>query len=199
MKLHRISAALVVLSLFLAAASAQQAGTANGTLTVNGKAAKLNHAYAQVSKNNPEDTDEFIRVLLSDVPIPLLHMGDNALRKMAKEGKLHAVEVSLTKDDTLGSTIFDPSIDNGYVPAGSSPKFEPQVFDGKTAAGRLFTEEEGSFFDTHYQFDVTFRAAVAPYPLSLGAADHAAIATLKPGTATGEFIVNDQRTVLAHA
>ena len=199
MKLNRISAVLVVVSLFVGAAWAQQAGTASGTLTVNGKKVKLDHAYAQVSKNNPEDTDESVRVILSDVPIPPLHMGDNALRKMAKEGKLHAVEVSLTKDDTLGSTIFDPSIDDGYVPGGSGAKFESQVFDGKTAAGRLFTEEEGSFFDTHYEFDVTFRAAVAPYPLSLGEADHAAIATMKPGTASGEFIVNDQPVKLAYA
>ena len=200
MKLRSICvfAALFVLA-FSLVAPAQQAGTASGTLTVNGKATKLNHAYAQVTKNNPEDTDEFVRVLLSDVPIPPLHMGANALRKMAKDGQLHAVEVSLTKDDTIAATIFDPSISDGYVPAGSSWKFEPQVFDGKTAAGRVFTEEEGSFFDTHFQFDVTFRAAVAPYPLSLGEADHAAIAALKLGTASGQFTVNDQTAKLAYA
>lgn len=198
MKLRRISAALVVLSLLAVAAPAQQ-GTASGTLTVNGKATQLNHAYAQVSKNNPGDTEEFIRVILSDVPIPPLRMSDDALRRLAKEGQLHAVEVSLTKDDTISATVYDPSISDGYVPAGSKSKFEPQVFDGKTVAGRLFTEEEGSFFDTHYQFDLTFRAAVAPYPLSLGDADKAAIAGLKPGTASGEFTVNDQTTKLAYA
>jgi hypothetical protein len=201
MKLRTIcvSAALFVISFSLAALG-QQAGTASGTLTVNGKAVQLKHAYAQVSKNNPEDSDEFVRVLLSDVAIPPLRMSDDALRRMAKEGKLHAVEVSLTKDDTTNATVFDPSIDDGYVPAaGSNLKFEPQVFDGKTVAGRLFTEEEGSFFDTHYQFDVTFRAPVAPYPLSLGDADKAAIAAQKPGTASGEFTVNDQTTKLAYA
>ena len=199
MKLRRISAALVVLSLFAASALAQQSGTASGTLTVNGKAVQLNHAYAQVSKNNPGDTEEFIRVILSDVPIPPLRTSDDALRRMAREGQLHAVEVSLTKDDTISGTIFGPSISDGYVPGGSSAKFESQVFDGKTVAGRLFTEEEGSFFDTHYQFDLTFRAPVAPYPLSLGEADKAAIAALKPGTASGEFTVNDQTTKLAYA
>lgn len=193
-----VSAALFLIS-FSLAALAQQAGTASGTLTVNGKVTKLSHAYAQVSKNNPEDAQEFIHVILSDVPIPPLHMGTNAMRKMAKEGKLHAVEASLTKDDTMSATIFDPSIDDGYVPGGSSAKFEPQVFDGKTAAGRLFTEEEQSFFDTHFQFDLTFRTAVAPYPLSLGEADRAAIAALKPGTASGEFMVSDQTAKLAYA
>jgi hypothetical protein len=193
-----VSAALFVIA-FSLTALAQGAGTASGTLTVNGKAVQLNHAYAQVSKNSPEDAQEFIHVILSDVPIPPLHMGTNALRKMAKDGKLHAVEASLTKDDTLSVTIFDPSISDGYVPGGSSPKFEPKVFDGKTAAGRLFTEEEESFFDTHFQFDLTFRAAVAPYPLSLGEADRAAIAAQKPGTASGEFTVNDQTAKLAYA
>ena len=193
-----VSAVLFAISFSLAALG-QQAGTASGTLTVNGKAVQLNHAYAQVSKNNPEDTEEFVRVILSDVPIPPLRMSDDALRRMAKEGQLHAVEVSLTKDDTISATVFGPSISDGYVPAGSSAKFESQVFDGKTVAGRLFTEEEGSFFDTHYQYDITFRAAVSPYPLSLGDADQAAIAALKPGTASGEFTVNDQTTKLAYA
>ena len=58
MKLRRISAALVVLSLLAAAAFAQQAGSASGTLTVNGKTATLSHAYARIFKNNPEDTDK---------------------------------------------------------------------------------------------------------------------------------------------
>lgn len=191
------TAALFILSGALSA-PAQQVGTASGTITVNGKAVQLKYAYAQVSKNNPQDTDEFVRVLLSDAPIPPLRMGSNALRKMAKEG-LHAIEVSLTKDDTIGATVFDPSIEDGYVPAGSSAKFEPQVFDGKTVAGRLFTEEEGSFFDTHYQFDLTFRTPVAAYPLSLGEADQAAIEALKPGTASGVFTVGDQSAKLAYA
>lgn len=199
MKLRRSSAALVVLSLLAAAAPAQQAGTATGTLTVNGKAVQLKHAYAQASKNNPQDTEEFVRVILSDVPIPPLRMSSDALRRMAKEGQLHAIEASLTKDDTISVTILDPSIDTGGVPAGSSAKFEPQVFDGNTVAARLFTEEEGSFFDTHYQFDVTFRAAVAPYPLNLGDADKAAIEASQPGTASGVFTVNDQTTKLAYA
>lgn len=199
MKLRSISAALVVLSLLAAAAFAQQAGTASGTLTVNGKAVQLNHAYAQVSKNNPGDTEEFIHVILSDVPIPPLRMSDDALRRMAKEGQLHAIEVSLTKDDTISATVYDPAIDDGYVPAGSSAKFESKVFDGKTVAGRVFTEEEGSFFDTHYEFEVTFSAPVAPYPLDLGEADRGAIAGLKPGTASGEFTVNDQTSKLAYA
>lgn len=200
MKLRSViaSAALFVIS-FSLAALAQQAGTASGTLTVNGKVTKLSHAYAQVSKNNPGDTEEFIHIILSDVPIPPLRMSDDALRRMAKEGKLHAVEASLTKDDTISVAVLDPSISDGYVPAGSSAKFESKVFDGKTVAGRLFTEEEGSFFDTHYQFDVTFRAPVAPYPLSLGDADKAAIAAQKPGTASGEFTVNDQTAKLAYA
>jgi hypothetical protein len=197
MKLRSISAVFVVMSLSLAAFG--QAGTAHGTLTVNGQAVQLKHAYAQVTKNEPGDSDEYVRVILSDVPIPRLKTGDNALRKMAKDGQLHAVEITLSKDDTKGATIFDPSIDDGYVPAGSDAKFEPKVFDGKTASGRLFTEEEGSFFDTHYQFDLTFQAPVAPYPLSLSQADHAAIAAMKPGTASGEFIVNDQETKLAYA
>lgn len=200
MKLRARFCVSLLLVVPMVAALGQEEGKASGTLTVNGQKTQLNYAYAQISKNSPEDEQEFVHVILSDVPIPPLNMGSNALRKLAKEGKLHALEVSITSDnDTVGGTILDPSIDDGYVPAGSDYKFEPQVSDGKAVAGRLFTEEEGSFFGDRFEFDVTFRAAVAPYPLSLSDADKAAIAAQKPGTASGEFTVSEQASKLGYA
>ena len=50
MKLRSSFTALVVIA-FALAGWGQQSGSASGTLTVNGKVVKLNHAYAQVSKN----------------------------------------------------------------------------------------------------------------------------------------------------
>lgn len=200
MKLRAVLCVSLLLVVPMVAAWGQEEGKASGTLTVNGQKTQLKYAYAQISKNSPEDEQEFVRVILSDVPIPPLRMGTSALRKMAKEGKLHALEVSITSDnDTVGGTILDPAIDDGYVPTGSDYKFEPKTLDGKMAAGRLVMEEEGSFFDTHFQFDVTFRAAVAPYPLSLSEADKAAIGAQKPGTASGEFTVSEQTSKLAYA
>ncbi|HXE91790.1 MAG TPA: hypothetical protein VNK82_12610 [Terriglobales bacterium] len=200
MKLRDVLCVSLLLAVSMLAAAGEEAGKASGQLTVNGKTTQLNYAYAQISKNSPEDEQEFIHVLLSDVPVPPLRRGSSALKKMAKEGKLHALEVSVTQDkDTLGATIYDPAIADGYVPVGFKEKFEPQVVDGNAVAGRVFTEEEGSFFEDRFEFDITFRAAVAPYPLSLSEADKAAIAGQQPGTAAGEFIVKDQATQLTHA
>ena len=200
MKLRAVFCFSLLLLLPVAPALGQEAGKATGTMTVNGTTTRLNYAYAQVSKNNPEDTQEFIHVILSDVPIPPLRMGSDALKKLAAEGKLHALEVSLTQEkDTMGATLYDPSLSGGYIPAGFEQKFEPQVFDGSTVAGRLFTSEEGSFLGDHFEFDVTFHAAVAPYPGIFSEADKTTIAGQKPGTATGEFTVNDQVAKLTYA
>lgn len=196
-----ISAALLVIS-FSLAALAQQAGTASGTLTVNGKAAKLTHAYARIFKNNPDDADKYIEVLLTAEPIdPLIAGSSDTLRKLAGEGKLTGIEVTIAEDKhPFGVTVYSSAISDGYLPApGFIHQFDAETFDDKSVAGRVYTSEEGSFGDDHFAYEVKFRAEIAPDPFTITPADRAALSALKPGAATGSFKVNDQETKFQYA
>ncbi len=195
-----VSAALFVIS-FSLAAPAQQADTASGTLTVNGKVAQLSHAYARIFKNNPEDTEKYIEVLLTAEPVDALLVGSSsALRSLAREGKLAGIQVTINEEKQPSEvTVYSPDISDGYVPASKNKEFDAETFDGQTVAGRLYTTEEGSFFDDRYEYDVKFRAEIAPDPFSITPADRAALAAMKPGAATGSFKVNDQETKFQHA
>jgi hypothetical protein len=196
-----VSAALFVISLSLAA-PAQQAGSASGTLTVNGKTAKLNHAYARVFKNNPDDTDKYVEVLLTAEPVdPLVAGSSSALRHLAAEGKLTGIGVTIDQEKhPFGVTVYSTAISDGYIPAaGFNHEFDAQTFDDQTVAGRLHTSEEGSFGDDHYEYDVKFSAEIAPDPFTITPADRAALAAMKPGAATGSFKVNDQETKFQYA
>ncbi|MGH9670059.1 MAG: hypothetical protein ACRD3A_08115 [Terriglobales bacterium] len=200
MRLRSILAILIVISLAVGAFA--QAGSASGTLTVNGKTAKLNHAYARIFKNNPEDTDKYIEVLLTAEPIdPLLAGSSSSLRKLAREGKLTGIGVTISEDKhPFGVIVYSPAISDGYIPAaGFNHQFDAETFDDKNLAGRLYTSEEGSFGDDHYEYDVKFRAEIAPDPNTITEADRTALAALKPGAATGSFTVNDETVNFAYA
>jgi hypothetical protein len=189
------------MSLFAAPAFAQQAGSASGTLTVNGKTAKLNHAYARIFKNNPDDTDKYIEVLLTAEPVdPLVAGSSSALRHLAAEGKLTGIQVTINEEKHPVDVIaYSPAISDGYIPASKNQEFDAETFDDQTVAGRLYTSEEGSFSDDHYEYDVKFSAEIAPDPFTITPADRAALAAMKPGAATGSFKVNDQETKFQYA
>ena len=202
MKLRSIltSAALVVIALSLAA-PAQQVGSASGTLTVNGKMAKLSHAYARIFKNNPDETEKYIEVLLTAEPVdPLVAGSSSALHKLARDGKLTGIQVTIAEDKhPFGTTVYSSAISDGYVPAAKNQEFDAATFDDKTVAGRLYTSEEGSFLSDTYEYDVKFNAEIAPDPFSITPADKRALAAMKPGAAVGSFKVNDQETKFQYA
>jgi len=197
MRLRRIAAFVVLIAIAPALPVwAQQPGSAQGKLTVNGQAATLSHAYARIFKNNPQDTDKYVEVLLTAEPVdPLLAGSSSSLRKLAGEKKLTGIQVTLNAEhEPFAVTLFHPALSDGSMPAMDSRRFEAQTFDEQNVAGRLFTPEEGSFGDDRYEFDVSFRAAIAPDPFTIGAADRAALAALAPGAASGSFVVNGQET-----
>ncbi len=195
MRPRRIAAILFAIALAVPA-WAQQTGSARGKLTVNGHTATLSHAYARIFKNNPEDTDKYVEVLLTAEPVdPLVAGSSSSLRKLAEEKKLTGIQVTLNAErEPFGVTLYHPALSDGYMLAMDPRRFEAQTFDENNVAGRLFTPEEGSFGEDRYEFDVSFRAAIAPDPFTISAADRAALQALQPGAASGSFVVNQQET-----
>ena len=90
-------------------------------------------------------TDEFVRIGL------------------AKEGKLHAFEITIDATGTPVSTAWRHDGFDGPMPSGlsSADVFTKKVLDDKTVEGSYKSAAEEEFFGNTYEFDVTFRAAVA--------------------------------------
>ncbi len=167
------------------AASAQTSGSASGTLTINGKAIKLNHAHAQDAKD-PFKGTPLIRVVLSDVPISDETMEDETgVADLVQAGKLNAMEFSMTPDGKPGGGNLVSGLKSVAFTAASF-HFEKQVFDGKTAAGKVTTEPPTKFEELKYTCTATFSAPVqhAAKPTAEGAA----AAASAPGKVVIEFM-----------
>jgi hypothetical protein len=173
-----------------AATAGGQEGTASGKLTVAGATTPLRYAYARAEKGFFDEKKEDIRVILSDVPIPLAALSDEFARhQLAAQGKLHAVEVVLDsqKQAISGGLLHEAFREmQGFVSITGMHTFEAKTFDGKMVEGKLSTEKPGKFQEISFEYAAEFRAPVwhRPPPTASGAA----AAQTAPGKAVLAFL-----------
>ena len=139
-------------------------GKADGTLTVNGKVSKVAFAFARSVPGFFDKNVNDIQVIVSDVPLDAKALVDEFLRgRMAKEGKLHAFEITIDAAGTPVSTAWRHNGFKGPMPSGlsSDDVFTKKILDGKYVEGSYKSAAAEEFFGNTYAFDVTFRATVA--------------------------------------
>ena len=144
--------------------SALADGKADGTLTVNGKTTKVAFAYARSVPGFFDKNTKDIRVIVSDVPLDAKALADDFLRaSMAKEGKLHAFEITIDAAGTPVSTAWRHDGFKDPTPSGlsSDDVFTKKVLDGKLVEGSYKSAADEEFFGNTYAFDVAFRATIA--------------------------------------
>ena len=158
---------LVAMSLLATDGSADSTpvpGKAEGTLTVNGKATTVAYAYARSVPGFADPNTPDVQVILSDVPLDANALSDDVVRvEMAKQGKLHAFEITIDASGTPVSTAWRHDGFNGPMPSGlsSDDVFTKKVFDGKVVEGTYKSGPNDEFFGNTYAFDVSFRADIA--------------------------------------
>jgi hypothetical protein len=139
-------------------------GKAEGTLTVNGKTINVAFAYARSVPGFFDKNTNDTQVIVSDVPLDAEALADEFVRiGLAKEGKLHAFEITIDATGTPVSTAWRHDGFNGPMPSGlsSDDVFTKKLLDDKAVEGSYKSAKEEEFFGNTYAFDVTFRAAVA--------------------------------------
>jgi len=168
---------LAVLSFCLALpARSQTAGKADGSYTVGGKTTKLSYAYAMAQKGFFDEKKEDVMVILSDVALSPTALADQFERmKMAADGKLHALELTVNseKQVTSGTLLHEAfSKYQGSVSVAGMHQFDATTFDGKTIAGKLSTSRPSDFQKIAFQYAATFEAPIyrKPPPTMSGAA-----------------------------
>lgn len=159
----RPTTVMIALGLIAPALALGAEGTANGTFTVNGKAAKLTHAYAK-AKDSSDKANEEIEVTLSDVPLDAKVLDDPTpfgLIDLSRAGKLHGIKFFIKPPSMVtGTMLFDyPAFKMGSVSAaGSDIKVDVKTLDKTTVAGKLYTTKPLDFNDVPYEYSVTFSA-----------------------------------------
>ena len=176
----------VLAAIFLTGAALAQADAVAGTFTVNGERITLGHAYASVQKGFFDPKSEDIRILLTDVPLDEADRADAfRLARLARGGKLHAVEVILNASgEPMTGALFLRGF-NGMASVSGMHRFEPQSVGRTRIAGRLFTDAPRTFGSVTYQYDATFSATIPRAPT---ADETAAALASQPGIAADAHV-----------
>jgi hypothetical protein len=156
---------LAAAGLLWATTAYAQPGTASGTITVNGRAFALRHAYASVQPGAFDPKTEDIRVLLTDVPLEEPIRTDmSALTRLARRGQLHAVEVVIdAKGETMSGSIFLDAF-TGMASVSGVHQFDKKAMERALIAGRLFMDGSRTFGGVTYHYDATFSASIVRPP-----------------------------------
>src|SRR3954467_8984229 len=94
-------------------------GTAEGTLTVNGKVTKVAYAYARSVPGFFDKSTMDTEVIVSDVPLDAKALADPFVRgDLAEAGKLHAFEIIIDASGTPISTAWRDNGFKGPTPSG---------------------------------------------------------------------------------
>ncbi len=197
-----ITGVVLVALVLLGRPAAAADGTAEGTLTVNGKTTTLAHAYARAVPGFFDKTKEDVEVILSDVPLSGKALEDQFERiHMAEAGKLHAFEITLNAEGKPISTSFRHDGFKETSPSGlsSDDVFTKKVFDGSIVEGSYRSAKEREFFGNRYAFDVSFRAKIAraEKPVPPSPAETAAAAKSPQAKVYGEYLKAVQKEDLA--
>jgi hypothetical protein len=195
--------ALVAAGLGLAALPGRAelaAGTAGGTLTVNGKKIALHHAYARKVKGavpaesegfemrDPEPGEtaaEGTYLVLTDVPLPVTDLAYvSAVESALSGGKVQGISWLVGPTKQPGKQDIYHSALKGQV-AGNCDHFEITRLDSRIAGKAA---EEDDFFDNAWTFDLTFDAPVAALPSR----------AMQPGTIAGTLTADGKSYTLTH-
>ena len=159
----RLAIPLVVILLAATVAARQGGGTASGTFTVAGKAAKIAHAYASSGPGFFDKSKTDTTVVLSDVELTPANLAD--LQSLAAGGKVHAIVLVIDADKQITSVqMHDPAFRMSASTAGTNNKFDATTFTKTQIAGKAYTVKPDTFGprDVPYEFSVTFDAPVKP-------------------------------------
>ena len=155
--------ALIVLAAAPLAAR-QGAGTASGTFTVAGKAAKITHVYASSGPGFFDKSKTDTMVVLSDIELTPAQLADQfALVELANSGKVHAIVLVIDAEKQIISCqMHDAAFKMSASTAGSNNKFDATTFTKTRIAGKAYTVKPDTFGsrDVPFEFSVTFDAPV---------------------------------------
>jgi hypothetical protein len=158
--------ALTLLLLWLladpAAQAAGQAGTASGSVTLNGRTARLAYAYASAAPGMFDKTSEDTRILLSDVPLPDATRADVFdLVALGRTGRATVVEVLINSSGAIISGAFHAAEFKGMVSATGMHVFTPRDVTRTAISGRLATTPGvHEFMGVRFSYDATFSAPI---------------------------------------
>lgn len=138
-----------------------EAGTASGTLMVNGKSADMKLAYAyEQGSSEPDEID--IVMIVSDQELPAAALKDeDKLRDLSTQGKFNGVRVVVHQDRrVMSAEPFHPALTT-YFSTALFVRWEATEFGEDGITAHLYTPDgEQNEFSQRWSYDIHYSTPV---------------------------------------
>src|SRR3954471_12545948 len=160
-------AAFVVVSVLLAVhALAEQANNATGSVTVNGHATALHHAYARYDAH-----DKQTRVLITDRALDAGMLTEESsgefsgekpsFRELSKSGEAAGIELFINDANEVETVeVFSKAFGMPTPTSGSKFWYEPYRLNAGWIGGRSRSKQAETFFKLVWEYNVTFLTTI---------------------------------------
>jgi hypothetical protein len=143
-------------------ASPADAGKADGSMTINGKTTKLAYAYARLDTDSFDKKSTLVVITISEKPLAPADVADD-FGLMKLDHRVNALIFKIDKDkQVVSGEIDNVALETGSMAVTGVHEFEPTVFTNTHVTGKMYMKAAAKFFETTYQYSVTFDVAVAP-------------------------------------
>lgn len=151
----------MVSGLLACAAAALAAGTASGTLEVNGKALKITQAYAFQVEDWTDKSKNATVLLLSDRPLPEKVLNEKASIFDLRDTGMNGMKMEFySGGDNYAMSIVGAGVDSSFSSSGTFDATQFTIFEAAKIAGKITAEK--TFGETQFKYDVTFESDVLP-------------------------------------
>jgi hypothetical protein len=166
--LRSCRAAVVIASVLLAGRgmAAEQANNASGSVTVNGQAVALHHAYARYDAH-----DKATRVLITDRALDAGMLAEESsgefsrerpsFRQLSKSGDAAGIELFISDANEVETVeVFSKAFGMPTPISGSKFWYEPSRLSAGWIGGHSRSKEADTFFKLVWQYDVSFLTTI---------------------------------------
>jgi hypothetical protein len=162
--------AVVIASVLVAArgVAAEQASNASGSVTVNGQATALHHAYARYDAQ-----DKSTRVLITDRALDSTMLAEESsgefsgekpsFRQLSKSGEATGIELFINGENEVETVeVFSKAFGMPTPTSGRKFWYEPYRLSAGWIGGRSRSKQAETFFKLVWQYDVSFLTTIGP-------------------------------------
>lgn len=140
---------------------------ADGTLKVNGKTFKLNHAYSGTKANPFEKKKTDILILFTDTELPADVLKDDfALMEAQSKKPFNGVFAEIDSDkQVISGQVYSTALKKmDQFSSSGTQKVDLTAFTPSHIAGKLYMPKEDDFFENKYFYTVDFDLPVTAAP-----------------------------------
>jgi hypothetical protein len=152
---------LALATLFLVLTMSSLAGTASGTLTVNGKSFEMKHAYALQIEDWTDKSKNATLLIVCDKPLPAKLLTEELDTFALRDAGVNGIKFEFVSGGTNYAMMLVGAEINGSVSvSGTFDTDQFTAFSDSHVAGKTMNEKE--LGDTTFRYEISFDADVAP-------------------------------------